>query len=172
MLGVEGLFQSQSSEFAALGEAQTPLLRSECNAATKHPRRDTRTKGTYPMNREPIPGECIVVTRNTDDHGGQVGDRYIVSRVDDDDDTIKGIPRGSSTVANYWIPWCDIEPVEFGWNYARAHLPDDVATLLAACDGVEYLSLNRQIKNAIIESLPDWRERVMEVLESIDPEDR
>ena len=90
----------------------------------------------------------------------------------DDDDTIKGIPRGSSTVANYWIPWCDIEPVEFGWNYARAHLPDDVATLLAACDGVEYLSLNSQIKNAIIESLPDWRERVMEVLESIEPEDR
>jgi hypothetical protein len=123
------------------------------------------------MDREPIPGECVVVTRNTGDHGARVGERYIVSRVDDGDDTIKAIPRGSSTVADYWIPWSDIEPVGFGWEYARGHLPDDVAALLAACDGVEHLSLNSQIKNAIIESLPDWRERVMDVLESIDPED-
>jgi hypothetical protein len=123
------------------------------------------------MNREPIPGECVVVTCNTGDHGAQVGERYIVSRVDDGDDTIKAIPRGSSTVADYWIPWSDIEPVGFGWEYARGHLPDDVAALLAACDGVEHLSLNSQIKTAIIESLPDWRERVMEVLESIDSED-
>jgi hypothetical protein len=123
------------------------------------------------MDREPIPGECVVVTRNTGDHGARVGERYIVSRVDDGDDTIKAIPRGSSTVADYWIPWSDVEPVGFGWEYARGHLPDDVAALLAACDGVEHLSLNSQIKNAIIESLPDWRERVMEVLESIDPED-
>ena len=85
--------------------------------------------------------------------------------------TIKAIQRGSSTVTDYWIPWSDIEPVGFGWEYARGHLPDDVAALLAACDGVEHLSLNSQIKNAIIESLPDWRERVMEVLESIDAED-
>jgi hypothetical protein len=123
------------------------------------------------MNREPIPGECVVVTRNTGDHGARVGERYIVSRVDDGDDTINASPRGSSTVADYWIPWSDIEPVGFGWEYARGHLPDDVAALLAACDGVEHLSLNSQIKNAIIESLPDWRERVMEVLESIDAED-
>jgi hypothetical protein len=123
------------------------------------------------MNREPIPGECVVVTRNAGDHGGRVGERYIVSRVDDGDDTIKAIPRGSSTVTDYWIPWSDIEPVGFGWEYARGHLPDDVAALLAACDGVEHLSLNSEIKNAIIESLPDWRERVMAVLESIDPED-
>ena len=123
------------------------------------------------MDREPIPGECVVVTRNTGDHGGRVGERYIVSHVDDGDDTIKAIQRGSFTVTDYWIPWSDIEPVGFGWEYARGHLPDDVAALLAACDGVEHLSLNSQIKNAIIESLPDWRERVMEVLESIDAED-
>ena len=84
------------------------------------------------MDREPIPGECVVVTRNTGDHGARVGERYIVSRVDDGDDTIKAIPRGSSTVADYWIPWSDIEPVGFGWEYARGHLPDDVAALLAA----------------------------------------
>ena len=123
------------------------------------------------MHREPIPGECVVVTRNTGDHGARVGERYIVARIDDGDDTIKAIQRGSSTVTDYWIPWSDIEPVGFGWEYARGHLPDDVAALLAACDGVEHLTLNSQIKNAIIESLPDWRERVMEVLESIDAED-
>lgn len=122
------------------------------------------------MDREPIPGECVVVTRNTGDHGARVGERYIVCRVDDGDDTIKAIRRGESTVSDYWIPWSDIEPVCFGWDYARGHLPDDLATLLAACDGVEHLSLNSRIKYAILESLPDWRERVMEVLESIDPD--
>jgi len=122
------------------------------------------------MDREPIPGECVVVTRNSGDHGARVGEKYIVSRVDDGDDTIKAIPRGSSTAADYWIPWSDIEPVGFGWDYARGHLPDDVAALLAACDGIEHLSLNSQIKNAIIDSLPDWRQRVMEALQSIDPE--
>jgi len=122
------------------------------------------------MDREPTIGECVVVTRNTGDHAARVGERYIVCRVDDSDDTVKVIPRGESAVADYWIPWSEIEPVGFGWNYARGHLPEELATLLAACDGIEHLSLSREIKYAIIESLPDWRQRVMEALESIDLE--
>jgi len=122
------------------------------------------------MDRQPIPGECVVVIRNNGDHPARVGERYIVSRVDDNDDTIKAIPRGESVAADYWIPWSDIEPVTFGWDFARRHLPDDVAALLNACDGIEHLSLNSRIKYAIIDSLPDWRQRVMEVIESIDPE--
>ena len=122
------------------------------------------------MNREPVPGECVVVARNIGEHQMRVGERLIVSHVDDNDSTLKGIPRGSATVADTWIPWSDVEPVRFGWDYARQHLPADVVTLLAACDGVEHLTLNSQIKQAILESLPDWRDRVMEAIESIDAE--
>lgn len=124
------------------------------------------------MDREPIPGECVVVTRNTGDHPARVGERYVVCNVDSSDDTIRGMPRGFTMAADHWIPWSDIEPVAYGWEYARQHLPADVATLLAACDGIEHIALNRQIKDVIFESLPDWRERVMEVLGSIDPDAR
>ncbi|MFM7207692.1 MAG: hypothetical protein ACKO4T_13605 [Planctomycetaceae bacterium] len=122
------------------------------------------------MEREPIPGECVRVTRNTGDHGAKVGDLLTVCNVDDSDNTIRGIPRGFDHVADFWIPWSDIEPVAFGWEYASGHLPSDVLRLLSVCDGVQHLALNRQIKNEIFDSLPDWRERVMEVLGSIDPE--
>ena len=125
-------------------------------------------EGTQPMDRDPVVGECVVVTRNTGDHGSRVGDRFVVCRVDDSDDTLKGIPAGSTTAADYWIPWSDVEPVPFAWDYARAHLPAEVVTLLAACDGIETIALNRQIKNAIFESLPDWRKRVMQVLGTMD----
>lgn len=123
------------------------------------------------MDRPPVPGECVVVIRNTGDHGARVGDRYIVTSVDDSDDTLKGIPRGFSSTPDFWIPWSDVEPVVFGWDYARNHLPPDVARLFAACDGIEHVSLNRQIKTVIFESLPDWRERVMEALETLDVDD-
>ena len=86
------------------------------------------------------------------------------------DNTIRGIPRGFQHIADFWIPWSDIEPVAFGWDYARAHLPAEVVALLSACDGTDHLALNRQIKNEIFDSLPDWRERVMEVLATSDSE--
>lgn len=120
------------------------------------------------MQREPIPGECVIVARNSGDHGGAVGRRFIVSSVDENDCTIRGIPRGSSTASEFWIPWCDLEPVIFGWAYARDHLPVELLPFLAACDGIEYLSLNRSIKEQIFHSLPDWRERLLEVLPTLD----
>jgi len=53
------------------------------------------------MDREPIPGECVVC------------------RVDDSDDTLRGIPQGKTYAADFWIPWSDVEPVPFGWEFAR-----------------------------------------------------
>lgn len=122
------------------------------------------------MNREPIHGECVIVTRNSGDHGGAVGHRFIVCAVDESDCTIKGIPRGSSTAADFWIPWCDIEPVTFGWGYAHDHLPAELLPLLTACDGIEYLSLNPSIKDEIFHSLPDWRERLLEAISTMELE--
>lgn len=122
------------------------------------------------MDREPVPGECVRITQNTGDHGGRVGDQFLVTHVDDGDHTIRGIPQGFQTVADFWIPWSDIEPVAFGWDYVRGHLPTEVLTLFSACNGLEHLALNDQIKDEIFHSLPDWRERVMEALEALDHE--
>lgn len=117
------------------------------------------------MEREPKVGECVVVARNSGNHPCQIGDRLIVRHVDDSDETIRGIPRGSKSVADYWIPFGDLEPVLFGWAFARRHLPGDLVTLLGACDGIEYIALGREVKEAIVDQLPDWKDRVMAAIE-------
>jgi len=120
------------------------------------------------MEREPVPGECVVVTANNGDHPSRIGDRFIVHHVDDSDATIKGVLQGSRCIADFWIPWSDLEPVRFDWQYARRHLPADVVELLSACDGIQFLSLNRQVKEVLVDSLPDWKARVMAAIQRID----
>ena len=122
------------------------------------------------MQRTPIKGECVVVARNTVGHSFTVGDRLVVNQVDNSDDTFRGTPQGSTTMASGWLPWKDAEMVSFGWQYARKHLPAETATLLSACDGVEHLSLNQAVKAAIIDSLPDWKQRVLAALADMESE--
>ena len=120
------------------------------------------------MDSEPIPGECVVIARHNGRYLGTVGQRFVVTDVDDGDNTIRGIPQGSLAVNDQWIPWSDIEPVPFGWAYAREHLPRELTTLLSACDGVDHIALNRHVKLAILESLPDWKDRVLAAIEKLD----
>ena len=60
------------------------------------------------MDREPIPGECVVIARHNGRYQGAVGQRFVVTDVDDGDNTIRGIPQGSLAVNDQWIPWSDI----------------------------------------------------------------
>jgi hypothetical protein len=114
------------------------------------------------MHREPRPGECVVITGGTDqDHPLPPGTLLIVDEVDSSDSTLRGIPRGQKAILDHWISWSNVDPVAFGWRYARRHLPAEVIALLSACDGVEFLQLNRQVKEAIVDSLPDWKQRVL-----------
>ena len=115
------------------------------------------------MEREPIVGECLVVTRNSGTHNQNIGERIVVTNVDDNDSTLQGVTRSKTVVG--WIPWGDVEPVTFGWDYARRHLPPHLALLLAACDGIEFIGLNSSIKGLILDSLPDWRRRVEEAID-------
>lgn len=119
------------------------------------------------MDREPLIGEVVVITRPSDSHDVAVGEKLVVCRVDDSDETIQGWPRASKA-ATGWIPWSDVEPVEFGWDYVKRHLPPHIAAILAACDGIEFLSLNAAIKSQILASAPDWQERVEEVVGASD----
>lgn len=123
------------------------------------------------MNREPIPGECVIVTGNSGCHPAKAGDRFIVEDVDDDDSTLRGIPVGSSAVADFWIPWGDVKPVTLGWSYARRHLPPDVVRLLSACERIDCIGLNWHVKLAIVDSLPDWRDRVMAAAQRVEESD-
>jgi hypothetical protein len=92
----------------------------------------------------------------------------VISKVDDSDSTVRGYADGSTSVADNWIPWRDIQPVSFGWDYVRSHLPPEMVTLLSACDGVRSLSLNDEIRLAVIASLPDLRERITEAVREVE----
>jgi hypothetical protein len=116
------------------------------------------------MNRPPVVGECVVVQEASDCQSVLPGERLVVSKVDESDDTLRGRRDGIGTPIAEWISWDDVEPVAFGWDYAARHLPSDVTALLSACDGTHCLSLNLRIKEAIVESLPDWRSRVLQVI--------
>ena len=120
------------------------------------------------MQREPKIGELVEVTRNSGSHPCRIGERVIVSQVDDSDDTLKGVLRGTKAVADFWIPYADVEPVRFGWAFARRHLPSDLATLLEACDGIEFLKLSRDVKECLVDQLPDWKDRVLAAIERAD----
>lgn len=111
------------------------------------------------MDREPLIGEIVVVTHHSDSHDLHIGEKLAVSQIDESDETIQGWTR-TSTTASTWIPWSDVEPVEFGWEYVKRHLPPHIAAILAACEGIEFISLNAAIKNQIQASAPDWHERV------------
>ncbi len=123
------------------------------------------------MQREPRSGECVVITGGTNqDHPLEPGTLLIVDDVDSSDATFRGIPRGQQTVLDHWISWSNVEPIEFGWGYARRHLPAEVVALLSACEGIEFLRLNRQVKEAVVDSLPDWKQRVLLALARRDEE--
>ena len=114
------------------------------------------------MTSEPVVGQCVYIARNSGRHGARVGTRLVISRVDDSDRTVRGYLNGSNAVADFWIPWKDLEPVGFGWDYVRSHLPPEIVTLISACEGVRTLALNDDIRLAVLASLPDLRERITE----------
>lgn len=112
------------------------------------------------MDREPRIGECVVVVRNGGRHDQQPGQLLTIYHVDSDDETVRAFPGGAKVAVDGWIPWADLEPVRFGWDFIREHLPPDVSTALGACTGIEATGLNRDVKLAIIASLPDLKQRV------------
>jgi hypothetical protein len=123
------------------------------------------------MTTEPVVGQCVYIARNSGRHGGKVGSRMVITRVDDDDNTVRGYVDGSASVADFWVPWRDLEPVGFGWDYVRSHLPPEVVTLLAACDGVHSLALNDEVRLTVLASLPDLRERITAAAREVDAAD-
>lgn len=119
------------------------------------------------MEREPRVGECVVVVRNGGQHNRRIGERIVVCHVDTSDSTLKGFPGGSAEATN-WIPWDDVEPVRFGWEYVQAHLPPDLVAVLSGCEGAETVGLNRHVKLAILASLPDLKSRIEDAVQSLD----
>jgi len=121
-----------------------------------------------PVSFEPAVGQCFIVARNSGRHNVPVGSRLVVSRVDTNDSTVRGFVDGSATAADGWFSWSELEPVRFGVDYVKRHLPSHMTMLLAACDGIEGLALNPAIKLGVLETLPDLEDRILEAMREID----
>ncbi|NBT36047.1 MAG: hypothetical protein EBT03_11020 [Betaproteobacteria bacterium] len=111
--------------------------------------------------QEPEVGELVTISRNGGCHPLRIGDSFIVCHVDRSDDTVRVRAPDSKTVFDFWVPWSDIQAAMFGWRYARVHLPPDIARLLNCCVGIWEIALNTRLKEALVDTLPDWRERAL-----------
>ena len=115
------------------------------------------------MVTQPTVGQVVRVTAKHSDHNYQIGQRYIVCKVDSGDETLQAAGPRDGT-AQGWIRWAEVEPVELGWDFAKSVLPAEVTTVLSANTGIEAIALRPQVKDAILKSLPDLRERIHQVM--------
>jgi hypothetical protein len=115
------------------------------------------------MNTEPKIGQAVRVIGNSNNHDYTMGSVVLVERVDTDDSTLIAVSP-QDRVAHGYLRWADVEAIGLGWEYCRSVLPPEVAQLLAACRGVEGLALRREVKEAIVMSLPDLRDRLAAVM--------
>jgi hypothetical protein len=123
------------------------------------------------MESEPVVGQCYIVNRNDGRHNAAVGSRLVVSHVDSRDHTVRGFLDSSKTGFDGWVPRADIEPVGFGWDFVRRHLPPDIVTLLSACDHVEALSLSEGMRQTVLGELPDLMHRITDAVREIEAEE-
>jgi hypothetical protein len=122
------------------------------------------------MDREPRIGECVIVLRDSRGSDVKPGTRLTVFGIDENDSTLRGFPAGSAESSN-WVPWGDVAPVRFGWDFVREHAPPDVAAILSGCDGADRIGLNHRVKLAIVATLPDLKNRILEAVHAIDAGD-
>jgi hypothetical protein len=115
---------------------------------------------------KPLPvGSRIRVTGNSNSHDYQIGSIYRVHE-DDHDGTFRAID-GNGTVGKY-IKWTDCEGASIGWEWLRTQLDARSLDLLGAFEGVEQLSLKREIENKLVLSIPHLDEAVLGILPGIE----
>jgi hypothetical protein len=108
---------------------------------------------------DPVPvGTRVRVTKNLHSHSYTVGSIYTVVRVDDDG-TFKAVDA-SGHVGN-WLRWDECEPgTPSIWDRIAAELPPDIVRFLSCFDGMQSLSLKREVTDRILGSLPDLHDRI------------
>ena len=115
------------------------------------------------MTEEPKAGQVVRVTAKHSSHDYEMGRRYLVSKTDTDDKTAQ-LAGALDNVSGGWIHWDEIEPVSLGWAFCDSVLPREVSRVLAACKGTAVLALRRDVKDALLQQLPDLRERILAVM--------
>jgi hypothetical protein len=112
---------------------------------------------------EPKVGQYVRIVGNFSSHSYKVGQVYRVVKIDTDDRTFIGADPITNT-GDGWVQWAEASPIEFGWEYCQSVVPPEVAMVLSGCRGIEAIALRADVKDAILKSLPDLRDRILEVM--------
>jgi hypothetical protein len=115
------------------------------------------------MTEEPKVGQVVRVTAKHSNHDYELGRRYVVCKTDTDDKTAQ-LAGAIDNASSGWIQWAEVDTVTLGWEFCESVLPREVARILAACKGSPALALRRDVKDALLQQLPDLRERILSVV--------
>ena len=109
------------------------------------------------MTPAPVGTRVRVIGRSVPHHY-TIGETYTVTIVDDDN-TFKA--AGADGETRDWISWDDCEPASPSlWDQLAADLPNDLVRFLSCFDGIQAITLKREVVDAILGRLPDLHERV------------
>ena len=111
--------------------------------------------------KKPQVGKKIRIIGNSNEHNYTIGGVYTVTHIDEGDSTLKADDLNG--VTGNWIRWKDVVMLgTIGWDFIKKVLPADVLQFLGTFDGIEQLELSGDVKDAILLSLPDLHERILQ----------
>jgi hypothetical protein len=116
--------------------------------------------------KNPHRNQRIRLTHST--RGYEAGKVYTVNQVDPDDSTLTATdPNGKD---GQWVPWalCMEAGPEISWDWLRGQLPGEVLELLCAFEGLEQLRLRDEIRDHILNQLPNLKQRILDAQVAID----
>jgi len=119
------------------------------------------------MTPAPI-GTRIRIVDNRHQHNYSIGEIYTVIQIDDDG-TFKAADADGD-VGN-WLRWeeCQLAAPTL-WDQLAPDLPDDLVRFLSCFDGIQSLTLKREVVDAILRKVPDLHERVAAMAGTADGE--
>jgi hypothetical protein len=110
--------------------------------------------------KRPKKGQKVRFTHS--DQGYLAGKIYTIAKVDPSDNTLTATdPEGSE---GGWIPWssCELSSSAICWNWLKEQLSGEALELLNAFEGLDHLSLKSEVRDQILSSLPNLKERILQ----------
>jgi hypothetical protein len=102
------------------------------------------------------------------EHRGYEDSRtYIVSEIDPGDSTLRA--RDENGSLGGWIHWGDCRPVsEIGWDWLKGQLPAETLELLTAFNGLERLTLRKDVTTTLVAGMPSLKQRILGCIENLE----
>jgi hypothetical protein len=100
-------------------------------------------------------------------HNYEEGRSYSVSEIDPGDCTLRA--RDENDSLGGWIRWCDCRAAsEIGWEWLKGQLPAETLELLTAFNGLERLTLRKDVTTKLVAGMPSLKQRILGCIENLE----